>query len=41
MIPESEFRNIFEAMWHDRAQAAGWTLLLKHDGDDWVFRFQR
>ncbi len=41
MISESEFRKIFEAVWHDRAQAAGWTLLLKQDGDDWVFRFKR
>jgi hypothetical protein len=41
MISEAEFRGIFEAMWHDRAQAAGWTLLLEQDRDDWVFRFKR
>jgi hypothetical protein len=41
MIPESELRDVFETIWHDRARAAGWTLNIEQDGDGSVFRFKR
>jgi hypothetical protein len=41
MIPESELRDVFETIWHDRARAVGWTLNIEQDGDGSVFRFKR
>lgn len=41
MIPEPEFRGIFETVWHDRARAAGWELNIEHHRDDSVLRFKR
>ena len=41
MIPESEFHEIFETVWSDRARAAGWALHIEYDRDDSVFRLKR
>ncbi len=41
LIPESEFRSIFETMWHDRARAAGWELNTEYHADEAVLRFKR
>lgn len=43
-IPFADYREIFETIWQDRAQAAGWTLAIDYrspDGLDIVFRFSR
>lgn len=40
-ISESEFHNIFETIWQDRARAAGWSLQADYDQDDVVFRLKR
>jgi hypothetical protein len=41
MISEADFRALFEAVWQDRAKAAGWTLRLENQGDDWILRLKR
>jgi len=40
-ISESEYRNIFETMWRDRARAAGWEIQFDYPGDRVVFRLKR
>ena len=43
-ISYADYREIFETIWKDRAQAAGWTLTMDYlspDGLDIVFRFSR
>jgi len=41
MISESEFHNLFEMTWQDRARAAGWNLQAEYDQDGVVFRLKR
>ena len=43
-ISFADYREIFETIWKDRAQAAGWTLAIEYrspDGLDILFRFSR
>jgi hypothetical protein len=41
MISESDFRELFETVWQDRARAAGWSLQIIFGQDEVVFRLKR
>ncbi len=41
LISLGEYRRIFETIWRDRAEAAGWSLTIEYSGDqECVFRLQ-
>ena len=39
IISAEDFGSIFETVWQDRAQAAGWKLRINYSGDEVVLRF--
>jgi hypothetical protein len=38
-ISSEDYRKIFETIWQDRAEKAGWKIEIKYEGDDCLFRF--
>jgi len=40
-ISLADYRAIFETIWNDRAEKAGWKLEIEYDGDEVVFIFAR
>lgn len=40
-ISFEDYKNIFEAIWQDRAEKAGWTLQIKYEDDECVFYFKK
>ncbi|MBI5239404.1 MAG: ChaN family lipoprotein [Elusimicrobia bacterium] len=40
-ISGEDFRSLFETVWLDRAQSAGWDLSISYEGEKCVFRFVR
>jgi hypothetical protein len=40
-VNEEDYRRLFETIWKDRAEQAGWSLAIAYEGDDCVFRFAR
>ncbi|MGD2295017.1 MAG: hypothetical protein PVF22_04190 [Candidatus Aminicenantes bacterium] len=40
-ISYEDYRSIFETMWLDRAEKAGWNLKIQYEGDEVLFHFSR
>ena len=40
-ITYENYRKIFETIWYDRAEKAGWNLKIFYEGDEVIFRFTR
>jgi hypothetical protein len=40
-LPEAEYVSIFETIWRDRAEAAGWHVELRYEGTRATLRFTK
>jgi len=40
-ISYEDYRQIFETIWQDRAQKAGWELKITYEGDKCLFHFTK